>query len=130
MANLQFTEDLTEKQLDAMAGNAPYIKMVSEQFDRCHGTLLQKTILISFNASSCDTGVSKTFQGGETSKHVKLLARQLMKCFSGKEGANGVVSMVAFGGKMDEIPESALPYPHIELATCSWQKEPYITKVG
>ncbi|GMI75252.1 EMBRYO DEFECTIVE 2793 [Hibiscus trionum] len=99
MANVQFTENLTEEQLDAMAGSetlryqatsfgvtrnnkalikstnrlrdsllpkdepklaiplllliaqhrslvvinadAPYIKMVSEQFDRCHGTLLQ-----------------------------------------------------------------------------------------
>ncbi|KAE8716675.1 THO complex subunit 2 [Hibiscus syriacus] len=99
MANVQFTENLTEDQLDAMAGSetlryqatsfgvtrnnkalvkstnrlrdsllpkdepklaiplllliaqhrslvvinadAPYIKMVSEQFDRCHGTLLQ-----------------------------------------------------------------------------------------
>ncbi|RDX96895.1 THO complex subunit 2, partial [Mucuna pruriens] len=89
MANVQYTENLTEEQLDAMAGSetlryqatsfgvtrnnkalikstsrlrdallpkdepklavplvvinadAPYIKMVSEQFDRCHGTLLQ-----------------------------------------------------------------------------------------
>ncbi|RZC63684.1 hypothetical protein C5167_025452 [Papaver somniferum] len=89
MANVQYTENMTEEQLDAMAGSetlpyqatvfgmtkqlrdsllpkdepklalalllliaqhralvvinadAPYIKMVSEQFDRCHGTLLQ-----------------------------------------------------------------------------------------
>ncbi|KAL0409045.1 UNVERIFIED_CONTAM: THO complex subunit [Sesamum radiatum] len=86
MANVQYTENMTEDQLDAMAGSdtlryqatsfgitrnnkalikstnrlrdsllrrknpswrvvikadAPHIKMVSEQFDRCHGTLLQ-----------------------------------------------------------------------------------------
>lgn len=27
--------------------NAPYIKMVSEQFDRCHGTLLQYVEFLS-----------------------------------------------------------------------------------
>ncbi|KAF3432078.1 hypothetical protein FNV43_RR26817 [Rhamnella rubrinervis] len=105
MANVQYTENLTEEQLDAMAGsetlryqatsfgvtrnnkalvkstnrlrdsllskdepklaiplllliaqhrsvvvinaNAPYIKMVSEQFDRCHGTLLQYVEFLS-----------------------------------------------------------------------------------
>lgn len=105
MANVQYTENLTEEQLDAMAGSetlrfqatsfgvtrnnkalikssnrlrdsllpkdepklaaplllliaqhrslvvinadAPYIKMVSEQFDRCHGTLLQYVEFLS-----------------------------------------------------------------------------------
>ncbi|XP_044488002.1 THO complex subunit 2 isoform X2 [Mangifera indica] len=111
MANVQYTENLTEEQLDAMAGSetlryqatsfgvtrnnkalikstnrlkdsllpkdepklaiplllliaqhrsvvviaadAPYIKMVSEQFDRCHGTLLQYVEFLCSAVNPC-----------------------------------------------------------------------------
>ncbi|KAJ4960752.1 hypothetical protein NE237_020662 [Protea cynaroides] len=113
MANVQYTENMTEEQLDAMAGSetlryqatsfgitrnnkalvksinrlkeallpkeepklaiplllliaqhpsvviinadAPYIKMVSEQFDRCHGTLLQ---YVEFLCSAITPGIN------------------------------------------------------------------------
>ncbi|KAG8382675.1 hypothetical protein BUALT_Bualt05G0101900 [Buddleja alternifolia] len=116
MANVQYTENMTEEQLDAMAGSdtlryqatsfgitrnnkalikstnrlrdsllpkeepklaipllllvaqhrsvvvikadAPYIKMVSEQFDRCHGTLLQYVEFLCSAVTSASTYAS------------------------------------------------------------------------
>ncbi|XP_010556226.1 PREDICTED: THO complex subunit 2 [Tarenaya hassleriana] len=175
MANVQYTENLTEDQLDAMAGsetlryhatsfgmtrnnkalvkssnrlrdallpndepklavplllllaqhrsvvlinaNAPYIKMVSEQFDRCHGTLLQYVEFLC-NAVSPATAYARLVPSLEELVHTYhldpevafLIYRPVMRLFKSQQSGDVQWPLDA-GESMNRDTENTEPDP-------------------